>query len=168
MSAGRSQYFSLAPDYMQLGSGELNKVNDGNGSAWALFSQFGRANYDLKGKYFLEATARRDGSSRFGAANRYGIFPAASGAWEVSKENFMAGTKSWLDALKLRAGWGKSGNDRIGEYNMFSTFGTNGYTAAYNLNGTTGSAVAGFEPSTKGNLDVAWETTQTTNVGVNA
>ena len=168
MNAGRSQYFALTPDYMQLGSGELNKVNDGGASGWALFSQFGRANYDLMGKYFIEATARRDGSSRFGAANRYGIFPAASGAWEVSKEGFMAGTKGWLDMLKVRAGWGKSGNDQIGEYNMYSTFGTNGYTAAYNLNGTTGSAIAGFEPSTKGNSDVAWETTQTVNVGLNA
>lgn len=168
MSAGRSQYFSLSPDYMQLGSGELNKVNDGNGSSWSLFSQFGRANYDLMGKYFLEATVRRDGSSRFGANNRYGVFPAASAAWEMSKENFMANTKNWLDLLKVRAGWGQSGNDQIGEYNMYSTFGTNGYTAAYNLNGTTGSAIAGFEPSTKGNQDVSWETTETINAGVNA
>jgi len=168
LSAGRSKYFSLSPDYMQLSSGELNQVNTGNGSSWALFSQFGRANYDLMGKYFLEATARRDGSSRFGAANRYGIFPAGSAAWEISKESFMASTKGWLDVLKLRGGWGKSGNDQIGEYNMYSTYGTNGYTAAYNLNGTTGSAVAGFEPSTKGNPDVAWETTQTYNAGVNA
>ena len=168
MNAGRSQYFSEAPDYMQLGSGELNKVNNGNASSWALFSQFGRINYDLMGKYFLEGTVRRDGSSRFGAANRYGIFPAASGAWEMSKEGFMAGTKSWLDMFKLRAGWGKTGNDRIDEYIPFSTFGTNGYTAAYNLNGTTGSAIAGFEPSTKGNPDVKWETTETVNMGLNA
>jgi len=168
LTAGRSQYFSLAPDYMQLTSGELNKVNDGNGSSWALFSQFGRANYDLMGKYFLEGTIRRDGSSRFGTSNRYGLFPAGSAAWEVSKEGFMASTKSWLDVLKLRAGWGKTGNDRIPEYIPFSTYGTNGYTAAYNLNGTTGSAVAGFEPSTRGNADVKWETTQTYNVGVNA
>jgi len=168
MSAGRTQYFSLSPDYMQLSSGEgVSKLNDGNGSAWSLFSQFGRANYDLKGKYFLEATARRDGSSRFGANNRYGVFPAASGAWEISKEGFMAGSKKWLDMLKVRVGWGKSGNDRIGEYNMYSTFGTNGYQAAYNLNGTTGSAIAGFQPSTKGNPDVSWETTQTVNMGVN-
>jgi TonB-linked SusC/RagA family outer membrane protein len=168
MSAGRSQYFSLAPDYMQLSSGELNKDNNGSGSAWALFSQFGRANYDLKGKYFVEATVRRDGSSRFGSANRYGVFPAGSAAWDMTKESFLSSTKSWLDVLKLRAGWGKSGNDQIGEYNMYSTFGTNGYTAAYNLNGTTGSAVAGFEPSTKGNPDVSWETTQTVDMGVNA
>lgn len=168
MSAGRSQYFSLSPDYMQLSSGELNKDNNGSGSAWALFSQFGRANYDLKGKYFVEATVRRDGSSRFGSANRYGVFPAGSAAWDMTKESFLSSTKSWLDVLKLRAGWGKSGNDQIGEYNMYSTFGTNGYTAAYNLNGTTGSAVAGFEPSTKGNPDVSWETTQTVDMGVNA
>lgn len=168
MSASRSQYFSLSPDYMQLDSGELNKDNSGNGNAWSLFSQFGRANYDLKGKYFVEATIRRDGSSRFGSNNRYGIFPATSAAWELSKEAFMAGSKKWLDMLKLRAGWGKSGNDQIGEYNMYSTFGTNGYTAAYNLNGTTGSAVAGFEPSTKGNADVSWESTNTINFGINA
>lgn len=168
MSAGRSQYFSMSPDYMQLSSGELNKVNSGNGSSWALFSQFGRANYDLMGKYFLEATVRRDGSSRFGAAKRYGIFPAGSAAWEVTKENFMSSTKQWLDMLKVRAGWGQSGNDQIGEYNMYSTFGTNGYTAAYNLNGTTGSAIAGFEPSTKGNPDVSWETTETVNIGINS
>jgi len=166
MSAGRSQYFSLAPDYMQLTSGESNKVNDGNGSAWSLFSQFGRANYDLSGKYFVEASVRRDGSSRFSAEKRFGVFPAASAGWEISKESFMAGSKKWLDQLKLRAGWGTSGNDQIGEYNMYSTFGTNGYTAAYNLNGTTGSALAGFEPSTKGNADVSWETTQTFDMGI--
>jgi len=168
MTAGRSQYFILAPDYMQLASGQLNQVNNGNASSWALFSQFGRANYDLMSKYFLEATVRRDGSSRFGAANRYGVFPAVSGAWEISKENFMSGTKGWLDRLKVKAGWGKSGNDNIGDYNAFSTFATNGYTAAYNLNGTTGASVAGFEPSTKGNPDVEWETTQTYNGGVTA
>ncbi|MDP2339169.1 MAG: TonB-dependent receptor [Bacteroidota bacterium] len=167
MSAGRSQYFSESPEYMQLDSGELNKVNGGNGSSWALFSQFGRANYDLMGKYYLEATVRRDGSSRFSASNRYGVFPAASAAWEISKESFMASSKNWLDMLKLRAGWGRSGNDQIGEYNMYSTFGTNGYQAAYNLNGTTGSAIAGFQPSTKGNPDVRWETTETVNIGVN-
>jgi TonB-linked SusC/RagA family outer membrane protein len=168
MNAGRSQYFSLAPDYMQLSSGEIGKINDGSGSAWSLFSQFGRVNYDLKGKYFFEATARRDGSSRFSSEKRYGIFPALSGAWELSKEGFMASTKGWLDIMKIKAGWGKSGNDRIGEYNMYSTFGTNGYTAAYDLNGSPTSAIAGFEPSTKGNPQVGWETTITTNFGVNA
>lgn len=80
----------------------------------------------------------------------------------------MAGSNTWLDFLKLRAGWGQTGNDQIGEYNMYSTYGTNGYTAAYNLNGSPTSAIAGFEPSTKGNPDVSWETTSTVNLGVNA
>ncbi len=168
MTAGRSQYFSLSPDYMQLTSGESGKVNDGNGSSWALFSQFGRANYDLMGKYFVEATVRRDGSSRFSSTNRFGVFPAVSGGWEISKESFLAGSKSWLDLLKLKAGWGKTGNDRIGNYNQYSTYATNGYTAAYNLGGTTSSAIAGFEPSTSGNPNVSWESTETINFGLNA
>jgi TonB-linked SusC/RagA family outer membrane protein len=168
MSAGRSQYFSLSPSYMQLTSGESNKVNDGNGSAWSTFSEFARANYDLSGKYFLEGSVRRDGSSRFSADNRFGIFPAGSAAWEISKESFMAGSKKWLDLLKLRAGWGQVGNDNIGNYNSYSTFATNGYTAAYDLSGSTGSVKAGFEPSTMGNTNVKWESTTTTNVGINA
>jgi hypothetical protein len=65
MSASRSQYFSEDPDYMQLNSGEINKDNSGNAEEWSLFSVFGRVNYDLMNKYFLEATVRRDGSSRF-------------------------------------------------------------------------------------------------------
>lgn len=168
LSASRSQYFSTTPLYMQLSSGEMNKDNSGSGSEWSLFSLFGRVNYDLMGKYYLEGTVRRDGSSRFSANKRYGTFPAASFAWALSQENFMAGTKGWLDLLKLRIGWGMAGNDRIGNYNMYSTFATNNYTAAYALSGSNTSASAGFEPSTKGNPDVTWETTKTLNVGVDA
>lgn len=168
MTASRSQYFNLSPDYMQLSSGELNKDNGGSGSAWSMFSQFGRVNYDLMGKYYLEGSVRRDGSSRFGKNKRYGVFPAASLAWAISQENFMASTKGWLDLLKVRLGWGTSGNDRIGEYNSFSTFSTNNYTAAYALTGSNTSAVSGFEPATKGNDNVSWETTKTINVGLDA
>ncbi len=168
MAASRSQYFALTPEYMQINSGELNKDNSGTGNASSLFSQFGRVNYDLKGKYFMEATVRRDGSSKFGEANRFGIFPAASAAWELSKESFMANSKNWLDMLKIRAGWGTSGNDRIDNYQMYSTFATDNYMAAYDLKGTNTSAVAGFQPSTKGNPDVKWETTKTANFGINS
>jgi len=166
LNASRSQYFAETPDYMQLNSGELNKDNSGNGSEWSLFSQFARVNYDLMGKYFVEATVRRDGSSRFGADNRYGVFPAASVAWALSQENFMAGTKDWLDLLKVRVGLGKTGNDRIDDYIPYSTFATNNYMAAYALTGSNTTAVAGFQPATKGNPDVAWETTKTLNIGV--
>ncbi len=168
MNASRSQYFSEDPGYMQLNSGEINKDNNGYGSEWSLFSQFGRVNYDLMGKYFLEATVRRDGSSRFSEANRYGVFPAVSAAWALTQENFMAGTQGWLDMLKLRVGYGHSGNDRIGDYNSYTTYASNNYTAAYALTGSNTTAITGFQPSALGNENVTWETTKTLNLGVDA
>src|SRR5690606_1284058 len=72
----------------------------------------GRADYAFKSKYLLSATLRRDGSSNFGPNNRYGLFPAASGAWRISEENFM-NTAVWINDLKLRAGYGVTGNQRI-------------------------------------------------------
>jgi len=166
--ASRSQFFSEDPTYMQIDAGEINKDNYGNASSWSLFSYFGRLNYDLRGKYFLEATFRRDGSSLFGPEHRYGNFPAASLAWSISEEGFMAGTREWLDFLKLRTGWGLSGNDRIGNYNAYSTYATDKYLAAYPLDGSNTSAISGFMPSTLGNPNVGWETTQTINAGIDA
>ncbi len=166
--ASRSQYFSEDPEYMWLNAGEINKDNSGYGSEWSLFSLFGRVNYDYKGKYLLEGTIRRDGSSRFGPNNRYGVFPAASVGWTISEENFMQGTKGWLNFLKMRAGWGMSGNDRIGNYNSYSTYASNKYTASYALDGSNTAAITGFQPSTLGNPDVTWETTTTMNVGIDA
>jgi TonB-dependent starch-binding outer membrane protein SusC len=166
MGASRRNYFSTDPLYMQLSSGESNQTNYGSGSQWSLFSIFGRVNYDLMGKYLFEATVRRDGSSRFGKENRYGTFPAASFAWALSQEDFMAGTRGWLDFMKLRLGWGQSGNDRIGNYNIFSTYQGDLYRASYALGGSNTSAVSGFRPSTLGNPNVTWETTETVNLGL--
>ncbi|MDP3915462.1 MAG: TonB-dependent receptor [Bacteroidota bacterium] len=166
LNASRSQYFSEDPNYMQLSSGEINPNNSGNADEWSLFSQFARANYDLSGKYFLEGTVRRDGSSRFSEANRYGVFPAASAAWAISQENFFAGTKNWLDLLKIRLGWGVAGNDQIGNYNSYTTYASDKYRASYALDGSNTSAVTGFRPAALGNMDVTWETTQTLNLGV--
>lgn len=166
LNASRRNYFSEAPDYMQLDAGESNKENSGNASEWSLFSVFGRINYDLMGKYFIEGTVRRDGSSRFSEANRYGTFPAASAAWAISEEDFLAGTSSWLDLLKLRVGWGVSGNDRIGNYNSYSTFRTDPYRSSYALDGSNTDAISGFMPSTLGNENVTWETTKTLDFGL--
>ena len=80
----------------------------------------------------------------------------------------MAGTREWLDFLKLRTGWGLSGNDRIGNYNAYSTYATDKYLAAYPLDGSNTSAISGFMPSTLGNPNVGWETTQTINAGIDA
>ncbi len=166
--AGRSQYFSIDPNYMQLDVGEINQTNNGSSSEWALFSIFGRLNYDYLGRYLVDFTLRRDGSSRFGAENRYAIFPAFSVAWALTEEDFMAGTRGWLDFLKVRFGWGQSGNDRIGNYNVFSTYGTHIMHSAYDITGANTSSVQGFQPSAIGNPDVTWEATSTLDGGLDA
>lgn len=166
MNASRRDYFSEDPLYMQLSTGESNRDNSGSGEEWSLFSIFGRVNYDLMNKYYVEVTARRDGSSRFSAKNRYATFPAASAAWAISEEDFMAETDNWLDMLKLRLGWGVSGNDQIGNYNSYSTFRFDPYRSSYALDGSNTSAMSGFMPSTLGNEEVTWETTNTLNFGI--
>ncbi len=168
LNASRRQFFSEDPNYMQIDAGEANRDNSGNTEEWALLSQFARVNYDLNYKYFVEATVRRDGSSRFAADKRYGIFPALSAAWAISEEGFMSGTENWLDMLKLRLGWGQSGNDQIGLYNSYTTFRSDAYRSSYDLGGTNTSAVPGFQPSALGNQDVSWEATTTYNLGLDA
>lgn len=166
MNASRMDYFSLDPAYMQLSAGEGEQRSAGSGSEWSLFSLFGRVNYNLMRKYIIEVTVRRDGSSRFGINNRFATFPAGSVAWIVSEEDFLAPTRNWLDFLKLRIGAGVSGNDRIGDYNIFSTFGTDITHASYDIQGTNTSVVSGFMPIELGNPAVGWETTQTLNFGM--
>ncbi len=168
LTARRSQYFLLDPDYMQIDAGAIDKDNSGNSNTWTSFSQFARLNYDLNGKYYLEGSIRRDGSSRFGKNKRYGVFPAASIGWAISQENFMAGTKGWLDLLKFRFGWGTAGNDQIKEYNMYTTYNADKYRSSYAFDGSNSTAVTGFKPNTTGNNDVSWETVKSTNFGIDA
>jgi TonB-linked SusC/RagA family outer membrane protein len=154
---------------MELTTGEGSQSNDSSNSSWSLFSVFGRVNYSFDNKYLLEAVVRRDGSSRFGANNKYGTFPAFSLAWRLSEENFMESTRGWLSSLKLRGGWGVTGNDRIDNYNSYSTFNVNtGNTGSfYSFNGQNGTlGTMGFRENVKGNEATQWETTRTTNVGI--
>jgi TonB-linked SusC/RagA family outer membrane protein len=166
--AGRSVYFNNSFDYMQLNSGEANQTNSGSGSEWALFSQFGRVNYSLNGKYLLEGVVRRDGSSRFSKAHRYGIFPAVSAGWVISQESFMAGTANVISYLKLKGGWGNSGNDRIGDYNSYTTFAVNKIQSSYPLDGTPSGLTTGFQPDQYGNDNVTWEKTSTLDIGIDS
>lgn len=168
LSGYRAGYFSTDPRYMVLNAGETGHQNTGGGSDWKLFSLFGRINYDLHSKYYIEATLRRDGSSRFSKNYRYSIFPAFSGAWILSSEDFMVNTNSWLDFLKIRMGWGKTGNDEIGNYNAFTTYATHEWRSTYDLGGTNTSSVVGFQPDAMGNPNARWETTLTVNLGVDA
>jgi TonB-linked SusC/RagA family outer membrane protein len=169
LNASRSEFFSKDLNYMQLATGLQSINNDGNKNSWSLFSMFGRLNYNYDNKYMLEAVVRRDGSSRFGESDNYGVFPAFSVAWRISDESFMASTSNWLDDLKIRGGWGSTGNDRIGNYNSYTNFGISYNDSFYAINGvnaTTGAT--GFYQSTFGNPDVKWETTKTINVGIDA
>ncbi|MBC8004791.1 MAG: TonB-dependent receptor [Verrucomicrobia bacterium] len=165
-NASRASFFSQNPNYMYLDAGESAINNGGLGSDWTTVSYFARANYDYMGRYLLEGTFRRDGSSRFGANHRWGDFPAFSAGWRISEENFMAGSKEWLDDLKLRLGWGMAGNDEVGDYNGFTTFRTHPQYSKYSLSGSPTSSAAGFDSNAFGNDDAKWEATTTTNIGL--
>ena len=166
LSAGRSTFYSEDTNFMYLDGGQADQTNSGNLSLFKTSSYFGRLNYDYMGKYLLEGTFRRDGSSRFGANNRWANFPAASVGWRVSEENFMEGSKAWLNSLKIRGGIGVSGNDEIGNYNGFSTFASNVGNSFYSINGNPYGSSAGFYNAAAGNPDAKWETTTTKGIGL--
>jgi len=168
VNASRSEFPFLDVNYMTLNTGLRSIGNSSGESSYSLFSIFGRINYTFADKYMLEAVVRRDGSSRFGT-EKYGIFPAFSAGWRISEEAFMASTKTWLNQLKLRAGYGVVGNDRMGDYNSYTQFAYHENNASYGMNGSNGSiSNVGFYQSTFGNPNVKWETTTTTNIGVDA
>ncbi|WP_221932503.1 TonB-dependent receptor [Carboxylicivirga sp. M1479] len=123
-----------------------------------LISFFGRAFYSYKQRYLMTVTYRADGSSKFGADNKWGYFPAASVAWRANEEAFIKDLNVFSN-LKLRLGYGKAGNNRIGDYNSLSTL--SGVT--YPLNGT---AVIGVQPDRLANPNLKWETTTTLNFGL--
>lgn len=144
----------------QMDNGTAQPTVGGTATEWALMSFIGRANYDYKGKYLLTATVRRDGSSRFGENYRYGTFPSASVAWRISNEEFFKGIRVVND-LKLRVGYGVTGNQNIGEYNFASVL----KTIQYNFNGQPVSAVIPFKLP---NPNVRWEEVVQSNIGIDA
>jgi TonB-linked SusC/RagA family outer membrane protein len=103
-----------------------------NVNEWSILSYLGRINYNYQDKYLLTATIRSDGSSRFGANNRYATFPSIAGAWRVSKENFLANNKV-ISSLKVRASYGTSGNNNIGNYSHLANINAGSYVFANNL-----------------------------------
>lgn len=129
----------------------------------ALVSIFTRLGYDYKGKYIVQGTFRRDGSSQFGANRRWGNFPSASAAWRVSKEPWMRSTKTWLSDLKLRASWGISGNNSISRYSYVTGVSKVSYTL-------DAAQSTGYAPSstTLGSANIGWEETEALNLGISA
>lgn len=167
--AQRYNYTLKSSDYIQLDTGVDGQANSGNIKEWSLFSIFGRINYSYDNKYLFEGVIRRDGSSRFGGDNKYGTFPAFSLGWRISNEAFMASTRNWLDELRLRAGYGVTGNDQVGsDYNSYTQYGFDLGQSFYPMSGANGSqGTTGFYQKTFGNNNVKWETTRTANIGLN-
>ncbi len=163
--AMRSGFDTDAFLYNNLAAGSDYKIGDvySYKNTSKLVSFFGRANYSYAGKYMATATLRADGSSRFGKNNKWGWFPSASVAWRISEENFMKGTSSWLNNLKLRFGFGVTGNQEIGNYKSLSLLSSTG--GAY-YDPSTGTWKNSYTPSQNPNPDLKWETTTQYNIGV--
>ncbi len=166
--ATRTNFLVDAADNRYLSAGTGVQTNNGGAANWSLASEFAKASYSMKGRYLLDATLRRDRSSRFAKANRVAIFPAVSGGWVISDESFAKATKTWLSYAKFRVGWGKTGNQEIGNYNSFSPFATNPALSFYDINGAKTSAAAGYERIQFANVKAKWETTTSTNIGLDA
>ncbi len=167
-SAKRTDFFLTTEDYFVLNAGEGTQTNSGSASEWATMSYFGRLHYEFEDKYLFDATLRHDGSSRFGINSRWGTFPALALGWRISNEDFMNSTSTWLDYLKIRASWGQSGNDQIGNYNGFTTLWTGLPFSYYPITGSNNTLSSGFESYAFGNPDAKWETTTTMNLGFDA
>ena len=134
----------------------------GGADASSMFSVFGRVNYDLNQTYLLTASLRADGSSRFGANNRFGYFPSVSAGWVLSHEDFWHVNN--FDFFKLRASWGQNGNDRIGNYGFTSVV-YNGQNYTF---GPTQVITNGSVPLTVSNPDLRWESISQTDIGYDA
>lgn len=135
-------------------------TQSGSASRNTLASYFGRLNYNYQEKYLLEANFRYDGSSRFPEENRWGLFPSFSAGWRISQEAFMAGASNWLSDLKLRASWGKLGNQSIGNY-PYQDLITLGQNYPFGNTLQAGGAV-----TTIANKAITWEKTQVTDIGL--
>lgn len=168
--ASRSSFAFDDLDYRYLDAGSAAGLNNSGAGATrsALFSQFGKVNYSYKDLILADATLRRDGSSRFSANNRWAIFPAFSVGLRLSELDFMKNV-SFVDELKVRAGWGKTGNQLIPNvYNAYTLYAPDPINNAYDINGTGSTIVGGFDLVQFGNSNGKWETNTSTNIGFDA
>ncbi len=130
-----------------------------------LLSFFGRVNYTFKNRYLLTGTLRADATSRFSKDNRWGIFPAVAVGWRISEEAFMESTRSWFNDLKLRAGWGETGQQAVGDlWNSYIPTYSPSQPGSFYPDGNGGWLIPAFPNGL--NPDLKWETTETWNVGV--
>ena len=165
--------------YYYLNAGTGRSTNNGSASGSQLLSYFGKVFYAFSDRYLASMTVRRDGSSRFGSQNKYGVFPAFSLGWRINNEGFMKGVSA-VSNLKLRAGIGRVGNQEIGDVARFGLFQPNYGTigtgfpgswlnmgTAYDLTGANvGTLPSGYVQVQGENQNLKWESTEELNVGV--
>jgi len=144
--------------FLDVGSPDNQSAN-GSETEWSLVSWFGRVTYAFDQKYLLEGNVRYDGSSRFGSGNKYGFFPSVSGAWRISEEEFFK--NDVVNSLKLRASWGRLGNQNIGNNYPFASNVVLGQNYQFNGVPVTGAAILDLA-----NRDITWETTEIINFGL--
>lgn len=170
-----SEYLSASRDSIANDSPELQYINgsiaqetevSNSGSYTTMYSYLGRANYNYDDRYFLTGSIRRDGSSKFGPENRFGIFPSASFGWKVRNEGFMDFmSEDVVNHFMIRTGWGQVGNSNISPYG-FSTSLRSGeglLEYSYVLNGDE---VLGLAPVDMANNALKWENMESTNIGI--
>ncbi len=168
LNGSRTNYAFEDVDYMQIGAGGGDQLAGGGKAEWALFSLFGKVDYNYADRYLLSATLRRDQTSRLHKDNNSGVFPAFSAAWRVSEEKFFP-KNNIVNDLKLRVAWGQNGNSAISDnYAYYSRYAYNLNKGSYDLNGTNNSVVPGIVAASTGNKDLKWETTTQTNLGIDA
>ena len=169
ISGGINNYFTQDINAWYVNGGladpDTRSVNS-NGSFSSLVSIFGKVDYAYRDKYIASATIRRDGSSNFGD-EKYGVFPAFSVGWRIGAEPFLANA-NWLDDLKIRFGWGITGNQQIPAGNAFDRFGGSLESTFYDISGTSNSAVTGYALTNRGNASTRWEENVSTNIGLDA
>ncbi|HEX8021696.1 SusC/RagA family TonB-linked outer membrane protein, partial [Mucilaginibacter sp.] len=164
LGATNTGYFTFDPDYTTITTGTGTPTAYSTLTRDKIFSLLARLDYTFNDKYLLNATIRRDGSSRF-KSYQYGWFPAVSAGWRISQESFLKGV-SWINDLKIRGGFGIMGNQiNVDPANAFTTFGSNKTNSYYDVNGTSTSTVAGFAQNRIGNPDAKWEKDKNFNIG---
>lgn len=165
LTAARDQYELTQYPYLNIGPEDFME-NSGTGTEYTSNSFFGRVIYSYADRYLFQANVRRDGSSRFAGAYRWGTFPSFSAGWIISEEKFMKSANlDWLSFLKLRGSWGMLGNERIGDnyfpYMALMTFGN----ALFYEDGVVTSKKTAAQRSLAVE-DITWETTTSTDIGI--
>jgi TonB-dependent starch-binding outer membrane protein SusC len=148
----------FASDQTRFLSAAVRNTSTSGEFGWSLLAYMARANYAYDDRYLFSASFRREGSSRFGANNQYGNFPAFSAGWRISEEGFFPKT-NWITDLKLRGSWGITGNNAIGNYSSLSLMRTSNYVLG-------GTIVNGVTLSNFANNDLGWEQSQQTDIGL--